>query len=62
MDKRGYDFSQSLEKKMFNFGPRNPEALSVDASLAGLFDCLTMECRYATVCTFVLRGGRKFTA
>ena len=47
MDKRGYDFSQSLEKKTFNFGPRNPGALSVDASLAGLFDCLTMECRYA---------------
>ncbi|KAL5477304.1 hypothetical protein EMCRGX_G024084 [Ephydatia muelleri] len=44
MDKRGYDFSQSLEKKTFNFGPRNPGALSVDASLAGLFDCLTMEC------------------
>ena len=55
MDRRGYDFSQSLEKKMFNFGPRNPEALSVDASLAGLFDCLTMECRYAS-CTLSEEG------
>lgn len=47
---RGYDFSKlvsldNAKNVTFNFGPRTSEALSVDATLAKLFECLTVECR-----------------
>lgn len=51
--KKGYDFSRSLEpegikKRRFNFsrghGPLTSEAMTVDATLAVLFECLTVEC------------------
>ncbi len=45
----GYDFSCSVENiknKRFVFGPRDSESMTVDATLAMLFDCLTVECRY----------------
>ena len=44
----GYDFSRSVENiknKRFVFGPRDSQSLNVDATLATLFDCLTVECR-----------------
>lgn len=44
----GYDFSRSVENiknKRFEFGPRDSQSMTVDATLAMLFDCLTMECR-----------------
>lgn len=40
----GYDFSKSLQEvKMFRFGPRDSNSLSVDFSLANLFQKLTVE-------------------
>ncbi len=44
----GYDFSRSVENiknKRFVFGPRDSESVTVDATLAMLFECLTVECR-----------------
>ena len=46
---RGYDFSglaQMVPRKEFKFGPRDSEMASVDASLAKLFQYLTVETRF----------------
>lgn len=46
---RGYDFSTSFEQTRrvrFNFGGRGSQSLAVDATLAKLFESLTMECRW----------------
>ena len=46
---RGYDFSglaQMAPRKEFKFGPRDSEMASVDASLARLFQYLTVETRF----------------
>lgn len=41
----GYDFSQSMSvDRQFKFGPRDSHSLSVDQTLAHLFDTLTVEC------------------
>ena len=43
---KGYDFSKSLQDvKKFRFGPRDSDSLSVDFSLANLFQKLTVETR-----------------
>ena len=45
---RGYDFSKSFEQTRrvrFNFGLDASRSLEVEATLAKLFESLTMECR-----------------
>lgn len=37
----------NVAENTFSFGLRNREALNVDATLANLFECLTVECRYS---------------
>lgn len=51
---RGYDFSTSFEQTRrvrFNFGVRGSQSLAVDATLAKLFESLTVECRWRDVHT-----------
>lgn len=51
VSKRGYDFSKSgvvannVTDIGFNFGPRDSQSVSVDQTLATLFDTLSVECR-----------------
>ena len=52
----GYDFSKSFEQTRrvrFNFGTGASHSLAVEATLAKLFESLTMECR----CVRVLSAG-----
>ena len=48
---RGYDFSssarvvQNVTDMKLNFGPRDSRSVSVDQTLATLFDTLSVECR-----------------
>lgn len=52
LSRRGYDFSQSgkvaqnVTDMRFNFGLRNSRSVSVDQTLATLFDTLSVECRW----------------
>ena len=47
--REGYDFSNSsisnITQRRFNFGPRDSQSVSVDQTLAHLFDTLSVECR-----------------
>ena len=58
---RGYDFSTSFEQTRrvrFNFGVRGSQSLAVDATLAKLFESLTMECRWRDVAFLSKRRGK----
>ena len=52
---RGYDFSKSgktvpsVTNTRFLFGPRDSRSVSVDQTLATLFDTLSVECRWVTL-------------
>ncbi len=42
---KGYDFSSSnLKNNRFQFGPKDSQSVSVDQTLAHLFDTLSVEC------------------
>lgn len=43
---KGYDFSKAISsQKQFRFGARDSNTITVDVSLANLFQRLTVECR-----------------
>lgn len=53
-DERGYDFSKAISKqKQFKFGSKDSNTVTVDMSLANLFQRLTVECRWVCVCVRV---------